>query len=575
VQRSADRAFELFSNQQQAAYAKLLSAYDQAQKQLPGDVTLAVARCNLIQRFAWSEDLTWSDVASKDLDACRKRVEQQFPTNPDALLFNLEQRYGKEAASYGEPLVARSAAWTAAQRARLRAALSRAYALLKDDKRAGEEAVLAARLDPDSRQLTEAVRYLGTHGKVKEGVAMLAASPVAKAAWLEAQRINVAVDALTPAAALDELHRATKAGLKIDAYTHARTLQHANDSAAAQAVLSADTTPLKNQSANLRQLRLDVAFDARDAKAAEAVIADEYSRTRNATKLLPAYAHLLFLSPAAAFRTDVFALAAGVLTLIAMIACAPGLLMFPVHYRGVVRARKGRASVPLFAGIGLRHAWYALSLFLVALWFVMSIHSGTALIEQMKVKVGRAGWQSDLVVSYLWALLFAAAGLAWIAKRIGWRSLWGQGRWNAAWLLPAAAVLSINVARWLSVTHGSHPPVVTESSVVSFAQSIVTGAQAMGSLPLAVAILCVAVPIVEEVVFRGALLGGLSRHLSFGWSNAIQAALFASMHQDTRAYVYLFLLALVAGWLARKTQGLAMPMLLHAINNALFVASVV
>lgn len=138
-------------------------------------------------------------------------------------------------------------------------------------------------------------------------------------------------------------------------------------------------------------------------------------------------------------------------------------------------------------------------------------------------------------------------------------------------MLPAAGVLSINMLRWATASHAPH---VADTSVVSFAQSIVIGAKAMGSLPLAVVILCVAVPIIEELVFRGGLLGGLSRHLGFRWSNLIQAVVFASMHQDGRAFAYLFLLALVAGWLAKKTKGLAMPMLLHAVNNAIFVATV-
>ncbi|HWT38207.1 MAG TPA: CPBP family intramembrane glutamate endopeptidase, partial [Paraburkholderia sp.] len=431
--RSVDRASALVSNEQQAAYKKVLDAYDAAQRQQPGDVALAIAHCTFIQHYAWSEDLAWMGVASKDLDVCRARLEKQFPSNADALLFSLEQRFGKDAAGFGEPLAARSAGWTTAQKARLHAALSRAYAIQKDDRRAGEEAVAAARLDPGSPQLLDAVRYLGTHGKMQEGVALLAASPVAKTGWQESQRINVAVDASTPAAALDELRRADESNLKIDSYTRARALQHAGRSAAAQSVLSADKTPIKNDSPPLRQLRLDVAFDTRDARAAAAVIADEYSRTHNATRLASAYAHLLSLSPSAAFTRDLLPLAFSCLMTVVVIACLPGLLMFPVHYRGVVRLRKGKVSEPLFDGIGLRHAWYALGLFSVVLWLVMSFHSGTALIAQVKGKVGRVGWQSDLVIAYLWTLLFAAAGLAWIVRRIAWRGLWGCGAWQPKW----------------------------------------------------------------------------------------------------------------------------------------------
>ncbi|MCX4148885.1 CPBP family intramembrane metalloprotease [Paraburkholderia madseniana] len=100
------------------------------------------------------------------------------------------------------------------------------------------------------------------------------------------------------------------------------------------------------------------------------------------------------------------------------------------------------------------------------------------------------------------------------------------------------------------------------------------GAIALGGIPLALLVLSVFVPVIEELVFRGCLLGGLSRHISFGWANVLQAAIFAGMHEDTRHFIYLFVMGLIAGWLTRKTKGLSMPILLHAINNAIFVYSV-
>jgi membrane protease YdiL (CAAX protease family) len=34
------------------------------------------------------------------------------------------------------------------------------------------------------------------------------------------------------------------------------------------------------------------------------------------------------------------------------------------------------------------------------------------------------------------------------------------------------------------------------------------------------------------------------------------------------------MMGLIAGWLTKKTKGLSMPILLHAINNAIFVYAV-
>ncbi|CAB3768306.1 CPBP family intramembrane glutamic endopeptidase [Paraburkholderia solisilvae] len=565
---SAERASGLVSNDQKAAYEKMLGAYSAAQQQRPDDVTLALARCNFIQRFTWSEDLAWIDDASHDLDACRAQLEKQFPSNAEALLFNLDHRYGKDATSYGEPLVAQSAGWTSAQRARLHAALSRAYALQKNDTRAGEEAVLAIHLDPASDRLVDAVRYLAKKGKTPEATALLAASPLPKNAWQEVARINIAVDALSPAAARAELRRAEQANLKIAAYTRARVLQRMGDSLAAQAALSTDKTPLNSQSPALRQLRLDVALDARDAKAAADVIADQYSRTHNSMQLTSAYAHLLFLSPRMALRPDLLPVAIGFLLYAGLIVGSPGMLMFVVHYRGVVRARKGKPSTPLFAQIGLRHAWYALGLFTAVLTLVMAFRSGTAVLEPTVDRVGQTGWERRFLITYLWSLFFSAVGLVWVAKRITWRGWWGRGPWKRAWLLPPAAMLGVGILRLAALMHANASPHVG----VSLVDSLEHGAKSIGGLPLAIAIFCLIVPVLEELVFRGCLLGGLSRHLSFGWSNLIQAGIFASMHHDNSKFVYLFFLALVAGWLVRKTRGLAMPILLHALNNALFIA---
>jgi uncharacterized protein len=376
------------------------------------------------------------------------------------------------------------------------------------------------------------------------------------------------------AAAVDELRRAEQAGQTINAYTRARTLRLSGHPAEAQAALAADNTPLKNENPQMRQLRLDVAFESREGKAAADVIADEYSRTRNAARLSGAYAHLLYLDPGAAWRRDLSPVAVSLLTVAVMIALSPGLLMFPVHYRGVVRARKGKTSEPLFAGIGLKEAWYALSVFLVALSAVTAVRTGYLSAGQARGSSALVDWQRGLVATHVAGLLISALCLARIARRVGWRGWGWQGAWKPVWVVPAAGVLALNLLLGLAASRAAHAG-ASQSGVVSFAQSIVLGAKAIGSLPLVIAIACVAVPLIEELVFRGALLGGLSRHLSFGWANAIQAVLFALMHQDARAFAFLFLLALVAGWLVRKTRGLAMAVLLHGINNAIFVAFVV
>ena len=48
--------------------------------------------------------------------------------------------------------------------------------------------------------------------------------------------------------------------------------------------------------------------------------------------------------------------------------------------------------------------------------------------------------------------------------------------------------------------------------------------------------------------------------------------LFTASHEAVGHYPFYFALALVAGWLAKRSGGLAAPLLLHAANNAVAMA---
>lgn len=567
VLRAPDKAAELVSNRQHDAYDAVLAAYRDALRTHPGDAALAVAECRYVQRFAWSEDLGWSDAASKDLENCMTMLGKQFADDPEVRLMQLETHYGKEAIAYGEPLLAHSAGWTAAQRARLHTVLSRAYSTQRDPQHAGEQALLATRLDPSSVLLTEALRYLTREQRVPEAVALLAATPLPKFQWQENQRINTAVDVLPPSAARDELRRAKHAGLEIDAYTMARALQHAGDAAGAQAALAKLPAP-EGEVVQRRKFRLEVAFENRDATTAAKVLGDWAKQAGSTTPLALSYAHLIFIDPAKAFAPNLAPLAGSLILYVLMVAMSPALLLFPVHYRGTVRARIGKPLEPLFDRIGLRHAWYGFSIYFVVLYMVPSFRSGSFAFAYGDVS-SSAEAARQMAISMLWVFVFAALGLSWITRRLTWREWLGSGRWQARWFLVPLVCVGYALFEYWRYRHGAHP--VQPGWPTTWVIALIDGARAVGGLPLVLLIVAGLIPLFEEFVFRACLLGGLSRHLSFGWANLCQAVVFAAMHYDARRAVFLIALALTAGWLAKRTKGLAMPIALHAANNAVFV----
>ena len=77
------------------------------------------------------------------------------------------------------------------------------------------------------------------------------------------------------------------------------------------------------------------------------------------------------------------------------------------------------------------------------------------------------------------------------------------------------------------------------------------------------------VPIYEEVIFRGVILGSCSRYLPFKWANILQAGLFAAIHQDLVLFPVFFLFAILTGILAKRSGSLLGGIVFHVINNFL------
>lgn len=90
---------------------------------------------------------------------------------------------------------------------------------------------------------------------------------------------------------------------------------------------------------------------------------------------------------------------------------------------------------------------------------------------------------------------------------------------------------------------------------------------------LAVLMVVLVGPMVEEAVFRGALLEGLAARFGAWPAILAQAALFAAFHRSWWLLLPTFVLGVVLGWLAHERESLWPPIALHALYNALTVAA--
>jgi membrane protease YdiL (CAAX protease family) len=82
-------------------------------------------------------------------------------------------------------------------------------------------------------------------------------------------------------------------------------------------------------------------------------------------------------------------------------------------------------------------------------------------------------------------------------------------------------------------------------------------------------LICLLVPVYEEIIFRGVVLDSCQRYLNFNTANIIQATLFALIHMSLFLIPVFFLFGILTGIMRRKSGGLLPGIVFHSLNNLL------
>lgn len=551
----ATATFEAFKTSQQSSYQAVDSQYRAALLAAPEDVELAIARCRFVENFSYAEDIDWSDTASAALDSCREQLAKQWATSPSARVFQLEYTDTDLGIALGETIWAESARWSRDLRMRVATRLHDLYAE-DDEDAAGRYAVIAARLGEPS-MVASGIKYLAGKGERAEAATLARDSRPATASWMATQRVKALTAMGDAAAARRELDRSIGAGLDLSAASQVQAYLADHDLQAARK--AAVKLGAEAESANAR---FDLALANGEVAKARTMVDFDHGFDAWITR----YARAVAEAPVAAFTPTLLPFTLAVLLGILATSLLPGLLLVPVHYRGLIRRVRNRAPMPLFERIGLRHAWMAGGFLLVIPLLVLLVMRPDAIGAVFTGGDESASTQFSVVV--IGTLMTLLALLPWqgrlrmlpLAGRDA-LSLRAAGAVFVCWLVVyAVGVLS-------GLVH--HALIGGDSSTLQTRTVEVLIKTSSSQYGIAMTLLFIAglVPIVEECIFRGMLLGGMSRHISFGWANALQALLFASIHGDPPRFLVYLALGWLAGWLARRYRSLLPAIALHALNN--------
>lgn len=221
----------------------------------------------------------------------------------------------------------------------------------------------------------------------------------------------------------------------------------------------------------------------------------------------------------------------------------------------------------------------ALAAAVIGLWLGLKAgHTVDAIGKQVEATLA----QPDMrVLLAILALSGAATLTLWLARR-QWPRLWplakppGFGFARPAQPLFYVMAMGMGLAApliggWLTqwLAHGHKVPQDIQQM----------GMQASPGLRVALMAIAVTIgPLVEELLFRGALLSALIRRLQVGWAVAICSLLFALVHLPDLGFQWyaipnLALLAVALAWLRLRSGSIWPAVLAHAVNNLLATAA--
>jgi membrane protease YdiL (CAAX protease family) len=258
------------------------------------------------------------------------------------------------------------------------------------------------------------------------------------------------------------------------------------------------------------------------------------------------------------------------LALILFAAALPGCFVLPAHYVGLLRRERGAPEVD--SRWNLRHAWTAFGSMTVGNLLALYLF-GYEELRHLSVSHVKANL-SQTEMANVGLAIFACTTLTAISfsHRSDWKRLSPAAWMNRLTLTTAVkCVLLLIIVAWtnrilVGASGGSDSG--TEGIAFSTRAVLIAIRHTYGAAAL-ILVAIVAVPISEELIFRGVILEGLARHLPFWWANVVQGCLFALAHDDLGMAPFFICMAMVAGVLRRRTQSLATGTVMHAINNVL------
>ncbi len=540
-------------------YASLLAIFDQWIAAHPDDVDGAVERC----RFILGEE---TDEITVD-DTCTKDLVERFPTAGAVYRLRLERIWGDEAIAFAlKTMERRDVKWSDRDVAELFRSVAWSYSMKQRSPQAAAWALLARKpYDVDVSLLL--ARHLQAIGQRKQAIAELLRPSEDGDVY---SKLSLLVELGAFDEALKIINAETKKGTAIDAMLHARALEGAGLTDAARAKYGELSDQKWQRRAVLqRLLYIDIAHDDRtravasyEALRAEGFKADPFLRHRLALALA-------FPTVGWQWRDLLGVFAFFGCFLLCLVVPAIGIM--PIHYLSLVRRERGVVLGPKPRWT-LTKLWVTSASFLWLTTVAMYIYDHDTLAETFLDAFYTTEKAPPARLARYFVLQVVAGCLVvgvWLRRGDYARLIRSSWSYRSIVGRIVLSLFVLGIARRFAQAVGLDTEDVSHLGATATTLELIRAVYTEFGPWILFPVIAVLVPIYEEMFFRGIFLGSVARHVPFAWANVFQASIFMLAHDEPAHYPQLFVLAVIAGLMVRRSGGLAPAIALHAVVNTI------
>jgi uncharacterized protein len=560
-------------------YKDYVKTYDDYLKQHPTDIKVQIEKCKFLQNAQYNE-VEENNPNQEAADSCCAALTKAYPNIPEVLIFQTTYKWGdelKKVFDSAQSSIERNPnAWSDKNMGILYKSMSDYSFADEEFKQAHLYMQKAISKDAEYKSTIENARILLKMKKDKEALnVLLTMKDTTELTWKLIQKADLLIELKAYQKALDLYNKISKTDSSYNNNEkNASILEKVGQIDLARKCLVSDTSMNWQKETSSRNLLI---HDLKYENGAKCI--DSYNKYRDfgiSNDLLGIYRLKVFFSHPLqpwTFR-DVLAIVLFILVILLLV-LIPSIWILPAYFIGHKWNFLSLAK-PFESDWGLKSFWFISFGYLFASFITFfvepelvnsifsSSNSGTELNQE------KSG-----LITVIFIITFAFFGFATLYKTN--LKLLLSSEWSLKKSIQTSLGIMI-VYRIISVIYvriGINLFDVSIDDLASIPQLFLMSRQDIEALiafsgkGISFLLICLLVPIYEEIIFRGVILGACQRYTNFQIANIIQATLFATVHMNLFLFPVFLLFGIITGILRKKSGGLLGGIVFHVFNNIL------